>query len=177
MTATNLERHRVSKCPLPPAAAPSAQALAVAANGCSRLDPGNGDALRAAIATVLSLGLDEVPPNIANDDIEQPTSQLATWLGSIGLGFVLVPVQPGEDAGDATQTDRHRFARLVTRASEGVACVISGFSAIYPAVRHFVVAVVGADGSLEPAWNPDPSGGMLSNGSVTWALFIVRLAA
>ena len=122
------------------------------------LAPPHGNALQAAVATVLDAGsLDDVPNFVAAPDGDY-WGAMQEHARSVGLGLVKVPLQPD--------------GRLAFPGPAGALCVARGASPRGDH-GHVVVACVARDGlTLDLVHDPHPDGGGLA-GPASWTCFYV----
>ena len=119
----------------------------------SEINPPNGNALQACVASILRLPLARVPNFVAEPDYWDSTQ---TFGRDHGLAFVKIALQAGA---------------LPHPSAAGVLCILRGHSPRSPNGGHVVVAKVGADGQhFEEVHDPYPGGGGLV-GEPVWAAF------
>ena len=130
-------------------------------------EPGKGNALQAAVASLLGLPLHSVPNFIAAPSYEDA---LRDFLTPKGLRFEKIPLGPDLEA------SRH----LPDGAAKppGTTCVLRGTSPRGPH-GHVVVAVVGSDArSLSIVHDPHPeASGLSAEHPWGWALFLAATEA
>jgi len=120
--------------------------------------PSKGNALQACVASILGLGLDEVPNFIAmpGDMYEN----LREFLATHGLGFMRLSL------------DNHGHLPFAPAAKK-IHCLLAGDSP-HGDHRHVVVAEVGPnDTKVTPVFDPHPSGQFLT--SQTWVGLFIAL--